>query len=157
MVQNIEYRVFERNELSDDLIFDFLKENDDALYPSLSDRVDLKAYSHKLSERAIHFVALKENKIIALLSLYFNLSPKDSYIPFFCVNHDYQGLAIGKKIMQMSIDYCIKRGSSGISLTVRKDNFTAVKFYERNDFRLVDEDYYTGTEVRLLLMKRVLY
>jgi len=56
----------------------------------------------------------------------------------------------------MSIDYCLKRGSSGISLTVRRDNFSAVRFYERNDFRLVDEDYYAGTEVRLLVMKKKL-
>ena len=155
-MHKIKYKLFEKSCIDSTIILDFFKKNDDALIPHISERVNLFDYSNRLSEKAIHFTAFKNGKLVGILSLYFNQFPKFSFCPYFCVNKNYTGQSIGNTLLKMAIDYCILNNSFGIKLTVNKDNLYVIKFYKKNDFYSIEEGFYPNSDKKHLLMGKKL-
>jgi len=155
-MHKIEYNVFEKGYIDFTIILDFLKNNDDALIPHLSERVNLFEYSNKLSKKAIHFTAFQNEQLAGILSLYFNQYPRFSFCPYFCVNKDYTNQSIGNTLLKMAVNYCMSNRSSGIKLTVNKDNLSAIKFYKKNDFYSIEERFYPNSDKKHLLMENKL-
>lgn len=154
-MEEISYSILDKKELSYSLVLDFLKRNDAALVPRISERVDLLDYSIKIAERAILFVAFKDAILVGVFALYFNRCPKSSYCPYLCVNEKYRGQHIGNVLIDMSVDYCSLNGSSCIQLTVSEENLSAIKFYKKNNFSFVEKGFYPKSNKKFFLLEKV--
>ncbi len=71
----------------------------------------------------------KSNKIQGFIGL------NNNYIAGIFVSEEYQSKGIGRQLL----DY-VKRIKSELSLNVYKKNIRAVKFYQREDFKIINEN-----------------
>lgn len=65
--------------------------------------------------------------------------PHEMYIADIAVEPGYQGKGIGKLLMKKAEDTALKKGCTAVSLNVRRDNLSAIKFYARLGYRCTQE------------------
>jgi len=58
---------------------------------------------------------------------------KTLYIDDLCVDQNYRGHGIGKKLYEYVVDYAGENGFYNVTLNVWADNTAALKFYESLD------------------------
>ena len=95
-----------------------------------------------------------DNKIIGYL-LFQHIYDRIEIDDFFVLeNHRNNG--IGSKLMEKLISYSKDNSIKNITLEVRKDNYNAIRIYEKYGFESVAlrEKYYNGVDA--LLMKKEL-
>jgi len=63
-----------------------------------------------------------------------------------------QGKGVGSTLLDHGLAWAVQRGAKKVFLEVREDNDTAIRFYERAGFFLVNRrrDYYGGTHDALI-------
>ncbi|MFC5470990.1 GNAT family N-acetyltransferase [Cohnella suwonensis] len=66
----------------------------------------------------------------------------DKKVPWFgiSVRDDYQGIGLGKKMMDFSIAEAKRHHKGGILLTTRKDNASGQALYKRSGFEMIGDD-----------------
>lgn len=85
--------------LSFEEIFEYLNLCDRNFNPPLSFKVDLNSYSKKISELAVHYCAIFNQKIIGLTCCYCNDPNKDiAFLSVTCIHPDYFRKGIGEKL-----------------------------------------------------------
>lgn len=108
--------------------------------------IEKECFSTPWSEKSIlssinndntYFVIAKEKNqnIIGYAGLYF--SQKESYIYNIAVKKDFQKLGVGTKLVNSLIDFCIKNSMEFLSLEVRKSNTSAIKLYQKMNFKIL--------------------
>ena len=116
----------------------FLYEVDEDFVPSLSSRVNLKEYSHKLSLNASNLFVTLDGIDVASCSLYCNTSI--GYVSSVAVKSEYRRMDIGYKMMQEVFRYAIENKCKSIQLEVGVNNISAIAFYESLRFMRKDKN-----------------
>lgn len=118
--------------------------------PPLSSHIDISTYSQKLSSFA-HFVLCKEgDDPIGYIAFYENKHKNEIYITSLCVKPDYRGNGISHSMIDY-LSHNVPHGCDHITLEVRKDNFIALSFYEKEGFEIIDE------RTRTYMMNKLIY
>ena len=114
-------------------IYDLLCACDNDFIPSLSSRIDIKSYSHRILAGAVNFEAWNKKNLIGLVSMYAN---KDfGYITNVCVLNKYSGKGIASKLIENCFDYAIKNKIYNIELETNEGNVPAMKLYTKFGFK----------------------
>jgi ribosomal-protein-alanine N-acetyltransferase len=137
--------------LTENEIFNYLQNNEDIFIPSLSSRVDLRKFSLKLSERAVHFCAFDNDLLIGLIACYFNdLVTLTGFISTASVVKEYQGQGIASALLDAAVEYGKSKGFTRIMLEVRNENEPAIKIYRECGFiRISTTGNVTAMELKL--------
>lgn len=112
-----------------------------------------KAFAEPVAERNIYFDLLQKilqkgifvfayqgKKDIGYCALYANDSDtKNAYISLLAVCPEYQNLHIEKQILNICLEIAESYGMQTCSLEVRKNNISAIRFYQTNGFVFLSE------------------
>lgn len=120
-------------------IYLHLQECNEDFSPPLNERVKLSDFGNKINNNAITFCAKDKNKLVGLISCYFN-NGSYGFINHISVLSKYKGLGIAKTLMNMCIDYAIENSYSLINLKVSSDNEVAIKLYIKLGFEIIDDN-----------------
>lgn len=147
--------VYRIQKLTEDTIYNYLIALDKSLLPTLSSRVNIKDYSCKLHNYALHFCAFDEEQLVGIAACYFN--DPDSmtvYITSFSVIKSYRNKGIASTLLKIVIQYAKSKGFSKIDLKVYSANESAITFYENFGFY---KESHSGNNVFIsmsLILKR---
>lgn len=132
----IEYKINCSN--SYDLLSHLLKA-DNYFIPKLSSRVNLEEYSLKLSKFSTTIEAWYKTELIGFIALYLREN-KDAFISNISVLHNFNGLGIGTKLIFNCENYLKTKSIEIIELEVNKDNLSALRFYEKFNFKQISNN-----------------
>ncbi len=122
-------------------IYLHLKDVDSSFIPFLSSLIDLEKFSHKIYKNAIRFEAWHNERLVGVLSSYFNDTvTKEGFINHIAVKDDYKQKGISKKLMALCINYAKERGFLGIKLEVSLENKLARNLYESFGFEIFEQN-----------------
>ena len=122
-------------------ILNHLLEVDNLFTPHLSSKVNLKSFSLQIYDCAITIEAWNENKLVGLLSAYFNdFKNKSGFINHIAVSSKFQNLGISIKLLKKSFAYAKKNEFKSINLEVAKKNTIAMDIYIKLGFKSIDEN-----------------
>ena len=105
-------------------------------------------------ETSIHRMIIDElnGKAVAVGRLQFN-SIEEAQIRYMAVSDDYQGMGYGSKIVKALDNIAQEKGSRKIILQSREN---AVKFYEKNGYKIIEKSYLLFDEIQHWLMEKEL-
>lgn len=118
-------------------LLEILEHFDSIFSPPFSSGVNLKQYANKLITHASFIIAKDNEQIIGIIAYYKNHEKLELYIPYFCIAPKMQGKNLGSKMLVF-----LSRNESQykhISLEVLKSNILGVRFYIKNEFKIVKE------------------
>ncbi|WP_435235561.1 GNAT family N-acetyltransferase [Psychromonas sp. PT13] len=118
-------------------IYNFLLKNDDCFTPPLSERINLKDYSGKLSSKGHNIFAYTE-KDIGHACFYINNSDKVSFLSSICVDDNFKGKILAKTILREVELQLMLIGVKELYLEVNWLNKRAISFYTKNGYIFVD-------------------
>lgn len=111
---------------------------DPYLIPPLSSRIDIRSYSEKLHNYAIHFSAWDEDYPVGIALCYFNRPETGvGYISSFSVRNEYQKKGIAGILIKNVTKYAREEHISKINLEVYRCNHNAINFYKKYGFKPV--------------------
>ena len=117
--------------------------------PPLSTRIQsFVSYAEKLVKYAFVFVVfLADNpEAVGFCAVYANdQGTKKAYIAQLGVKQEFQGLGIGKLLINEAVRTAHNQGMKELGLEVRKDNDKAIQFYKHFQFNVysdIDEQNY---------------
>ena len=105
-------------------------------------------------ETSLHRMIIDEpnGKAVAVGRLQFN-SIEEAQIRYMAVSDDYQGMGYGSKIVKALDNIAREKGSRKIILQSREN---AVKFYEKNGYKIIEKSYLLFDEIQHWLMEKEL-
>ena len=105
-------------------------------------------------ETSLHRMIIDEpnGKAVAVGRLQFN-TIEEAQIRYMAVSDDYQGMGYGSKIVQALDNIAREKGSRKIILQSRGN---AVKFYEKNGYKIIEKSYLLFDEIQHWLMEKEL-
>ena len=113
--------------------------------------VDRKSLAEKISNNGHFVVALSNEETAGFVGFYANDSTgKTAFLSTIVVDQAYQGLGIGRLLVQECLKVSTERGMKKCRLEVDKRNQRAIRFYERLGFARINEaskqtDFYEYT------------
>jgi ribosomal protein S18 acetylase RimI-like enzyme len=121
--------------LSRDEILQLLERNNNSHYERLSDIVNLREYSKKLSRYALHFTCYDNNELVGLSACYFNdFKTKIGYISGITFLKKYRNSGLGSRLLHEVIKYARVNGFKEIDITPKCANTLLIYFLEKNGF-----------------------
>ncbi|MEO7311363.1 MAG: GNAT family N-acetyltransferase [Chitinophagaceae bacterium] len=132
--------VFAINNSDDQEVFNHLAFCDRQFTPLLSSKVDISAYSKKITDKAIRFEAWNQGRLIGLIAIYRNDKTNGLFITNVSVEKDFLGMGIAGTIMKNVITFGMEHKLQTIRLEVNKLNSTALALYYKFDFKLESEE-----------------
>lgn len=103
----------------------------------LSKRVEIGEYSNKLADKACCICAENEMGVAGVLFYYKNEIKTELYIPFICTRPETWGSGLASKMLIHLKDE--NRGYNSIKLEVANSNGRAIRFYEKEGFKIISE------------------
>ena len=105
-------------------------------------------------ETSLHRMIIDEpnGKAVAVGRLQFN-TIEEAQIRYMAVSDDYQGKGYGRKMVKALDNIARKKGSRKIILQSREN---AVKFYEKNGYKIIEKYYLLFDEIQHWLMEKEL-
>jgi len=105
-------------------------------------------------ETSLHRMIIDEpnGKAVAVGRLQFN-TIEEAQIRYMAVSDDYQGMGYGSKIVKALDNIAREKGSRRIILQSREN---AVKFYEKNGYKIIEKSYLLFDEIQHWLMEKEL-
>ena len=105
-------------------------------------------------ENSLHRMIIDESngKAVAVGRLQFN-TIEEAQIRYMAVSDDYQGMGYGSKIVKALDNIAREKGSRKIILQSREN---AVKFYEKNGYKIIEKSYLLFDEIQHWLMEKEL-
>ena len=105
-------------------------------------------------ETSLHRMIIDEpnGKAVAVGRLQFN-TIEEAQIRYMAVSDDYQGMGYGSKMVNVLDDIAREKGSRKIILQSRGN---AVKFYEKNGYKIIEKSYLLFDEIQHWLMEKEL-
>ena len=108
---------------------------DAAFVPPLSKRVDINAYSKKLTEKSLRFEAWHDDLLVGALAIYCNnIQNHTAFITNVSVLPSWQSHKIATHLMADCLNYFITKEFSTIELEVDHRNDAAIALYEKFGF-----------------------
>lgn len=137
---NIEYDMVSlaKEKLTIDDVKELLMDFDSMFSPALSSFINIVSFANKLSKNAFFIIGRVEEEIVGYIAYYENCETKMDYIPSICVRDSFRSCGIASKMM----DYLISQTPESIesmALEVRKNNYSAIRFYEHNGFSISED------------------
>ena len=105
-------------------------------------------------ETSLHRMIIDEpnGKAVAVGRLQFN-TIEEAQIRYMAVSDDYQGKGYGGKMVKALDNIARKKGSRRIILQSREN---AVKFYEKNGYKIIEKSYLLFDQIQHWLMEKEL-
>jgi len=105
-------------------------------------------------ETSLHRMIIDEpnGKAVAVGRLQFN-TIEEAQIRYMAVSNYYQGMGYGSKIVKALDNIAREKGSRKIILQSREN---AVKFYEKNGYKIIEKSYLLFDEIQHWLMEKEL-
>ena len=105
-------------------------------------------------ETSLHRMIIDEpnGKAVAVGRLQFN-TIEEAQIRYMAVSDDYQGKGYGRKMVKALDNIAREKGSRKIILQSREN---AVKFYEKNGYKIIEKSYLLFDEIQHWLMEKEL-
>ncbi len=131
-----------------DKVHELVKKFEAMLVPSLTARkVDIYEYAKKIGGCGCLLAAEQKNgKCLGILAAYMNSSEtKEAYLTMIAIDKACRGLKIGERLMIEAQKMAKTAGMQTFKLEVRKQNYTAIGFYEYLGFciqEVASEDSY---------------
>jgi len=126
-----------------------LTDFDKMFSPALSSNVDIVSFSQKLAKYAFFILCKEKDEIAGYIAYYENEDTGVDYITSICVRDKYRSNGIATKMIDFLISNTLENIDS-ISLVVRRNNATALRFYTKTGFVVKEEKEYT-----LLMEKQI--
>ena len=103
-------------------------------------------------ETSLHRMIIDEpnGKAVAVGRLQFN-TIEEAQIRYMAVSDDYQGMGYGSKMVKVLDNIAREKGSRKIILQSREN---AVKFYEKNGYKIIEKSYLLFDEIQHWLMEK---
>jgi len=134
---NIKFYWYKDNPIDECIITEKIYQIGQLLIDPLEDRVCVKDYVAKLikySDICLCYDQIPEN-ITGIIALYANdYLNLISFISIFGVLQEYQGKKIGYNLLLNAIKFAHNKGMKEIILNVHKENYKAIRLYQRFDF-----------------------
>lgn len=111
-----------------------LKKFDNIFPINISEKINLKEYSHKLFKFAKTYKVFMNSECIGFISFYINENSKISYLTLLAIEKKFQGKGIGKMLIKLFEQISIENKMEIMELEVFNENKKAIKFYEKNGF-----------------------
>lgn len=144
---NLTYEVIEPGTGDWKELYEYICEIDQTHIPSISSRVDLIEWTHKLIDHATLFVYRDEGRIVACVADYVNKAPELTFGTHLSAKHDYSDYMLGPDLIVKSLDYAKKYGSAGKQGKIRKSNSLLLKFYQKLGFKIIAESVFPNSDV----------
>lgn len=122
-------------------IYDYLRKMDDFFCPKLSNVVDIKKYSKKISINAVNIFACNHGIDIGMVAFYINTLEKKVFITSISVLPEYQKKGVGFIFLEKIEQMAKKKEIFEIELEVNKKNIVGMDFYKKNKFFQSTEKY----------------
>lgn len=124
-----------------DEIYQLLNKFDSLFSPSLSENtIDLAQYSKKLMSNAATYIAKENDEVTGFISFYVDDEELNyAYITLLAVLPEYQGRKIAQALLDRCIEEALAMNKKEIKLEVKNNNFPAISFYKKNNFKVVEE------------------
>ncbi len=130
---NIDYKIKTATSIE---INSHLMECDDSFSPSLSETVNIEAYSKKIHEFAVTFEAWCNNELIGLIAAYFNDKTSNAaFITNVSVINSFKGKGIASVLLENCIDFAKTKQMKKVVLEVSIENKKAIRLYEKYNFK----------------------
>lgn len=117
--------------------------------PRLSTKIDISEYSKKLSKFASWILCKDADEIVGYIAFYQNIETGVDYIPSICVLDSYRNYHIASRMMAYMIEKAPLEINE-IKLECRQNNISALGFYKKNGFEVVEEN-----EDKYLMKKKI--
>jgi ribosomal protein S18 acetylase RimI-like enzyme len=129
-----------------------LTECNASFMPPLSERVHISHYVQQLHKHAHRFEGwAADNRLAGLVAAYINdETAREAYITSVSVVREWQGLGLGKMLLDKCIEFSKSRDFLSIKLKVHSDNATAIAIYRQQAFELTHRQDHTLTMARRL-------
>lgn len=115
----------------------FLEVADSYFFPALSTRVDISAYSRKLSKNALNIFICNPEEDIAHAAVYVNDEVEFiAFLSTICVLPNFQGQGYASKLLNLCIEHARQKGMHFFDLEVDINNKDAILFYRRKEFEI---------------------
>jgi ribosomal protein S18 acetylase RimI-like enzyme len=112
-----------------------LRNCDADFVPSLSSRVEITDYAHKIVSKATRFEAWFGGILVGLVAVYCNDQEKSiAYVTSVSLMKEWVGKGIALHLMRQCIKHMHVLGMRQICLEVASDNKPAIKLYEKCGF-----------------------
>ncbi len=132
MSEQIEFRFNNASEME---VADHLSHCDADFVPSLSSRIKISGYAHKISNMASRFEAWEDGVLIGLVAIYCNDSEhRAAFITSVSVLKGWWDRGIASQLIAHCIGHVIEQGFECIELEVDSENVRAIKLYEKEGF-----------------------
>lgn len=124
-----------------EFIKDYILQYDSDFYKPLSARVDMDAFSQKLSDLSTTFVIYKDAEVAGLICSYFyDPASRAGFITLVHTKHEYRGQHLSLYLLNAVKEYARKRGFERISLFVSKQQTSAFQLYLQHGFNVISEE-----------------
>lgn len=118
------------------------QELSDSFTPPLAETIpDIPTYAKKLATYASTLACYSlHGDLLGCISFYTNdCKAQEAYIAELATNRHFQGLGIGKALMEHACETSRTKGMRSIRLEVRKNNVAAQRFYAKQGFVFEEE------------------
>lgn len=133
---------FTPNKLESDVIYNFLISGNEKYRKTLSDRLNIREYSKKLSIKANNFIVTKNKDIVSYSGTYFDMRNKNTFISKISVREAYLRHGIGRKLINYICDHAIERKMTLITLEEKTQNENLKDFYLSLGFRSTKRKFF---------------
>ena len=97
--------------------------------------LDVVEYVEKIKEHASIISVHNNDSLVAFIAYYDNDPNFDfAFLSMLAVCNDFKGMGYGKSLLEISIRKIEKKGFKRYGLEVKKNNFDAIKLYEKYGF-----------------------
>lgn len=122
-------------------IKDYVVQYDNDFYEPLSARVDMEAFSQKLSDLSTTFIIFKNGEVAGLICAYFyQPETKKGFITLVHTKHEYRGQHLSLHLLNAVKEYACKLGFERITLFVSKQQTSAFQLYSSHGFEILSEE-----------------
>lgn len=102
--------------------------------------LDVVEYVEKIKEHASIISVHNNDSLVAFIAYYDNDPNFDfAFLSMLAVSNDFKGMGYGKSLLEISIRKIEKKGFKRYGLEVKKNNFDAIKLYEKYGFVFKEE------------------
>lgn len=122
-------------------IKDYVLKYDKDFYEPLSARVDMDAFSQKLSDLSTTFIVFKDGAVAGLICAYFyQPETKKGFITLVHTKQEYRGQKLSLLLLDAVKCYARKYHFESIDLFVSKQQVSAYNLYSRHGFLTIEEE-----------------
>lgn len=122
-------------------IYQHLHKVNPLFIPPLENRVDIEKFSDKIFDTAVTFEAWEDDKLVALISSYFNnMVDNYGFINNISVEEQYGTQGIATSLMKSCIEYGRNNHFKVLGLEVCSHNIKAIRLYEKFDFKIIESN-----------------